>query len=114
MWNFTDSDWCETKMIGRVQVAMFFSYETLPYHGVKKKKQSVVALSSYEAEYHAASPGACQAAWLLTLLEHMHLKMEPMKLAVDKILALNQVKNSEEQGRSKHRDKIGLLERPSE
>lgn len=55
----------ETKMIGRVQVAMFLSYETLPYHGVQKK-QSVVALSPYEAEYIAASQGAYQDVWLQT------------------------------------------------
>lgn len=88
MQNSTYSDWCATKMIGRVQVAMFFSYETLPYHGVQQKNNQ---------------------------LQLMHLEMEePMKLAVDNILALNQAKNSVAQGRSKHRDKIALLERPCE
>lgn len=37
------------------------------------KKQSIVSLSSYEAEYVVASLTACQALWLSMLLEEIGL-----------------------------------------
>ena len=36
------------------------------------KKQSTVALSSFEAEYIAASAATCQAIWMRRILKDMH------------------------------------------
>ena len=37
------------------------------------KKQQVIALSIYEAEYAAGSLAACQAKWLQSLLSEMNI-----------------------------------------
>jgi len=37
------------------------------------KKQSIVALSTCEAEYVAAAMSACQAVWLDTLLQELKI-----------------------------------------
>jgi hypothetical protein len=67
------------------------------------KKQSIVALSSCEAEYVAASYAACQAAWIEMLLEELKI-MEPknIKLFVDNKSAINLVNHPVCHGRSKH------------
>lgn len=62
-----------------------------------------MALSSYEAEYIAASLGACQALWLESLIDEMKLQNpKPMKLLIDNKSTINLAKHPVAHGRSKH------------
>ena len=67
------------------------------------KKQDVVVLSSFEVEYIAASFGACQVAWLETLLKEMKLKVAiPLKMRTDNKSVIHLAKHPVAHGRSKH------------
>ena len=66
-------------------------------------KQSVVALSSCEAEYIAASVASCQGIWIVRFIEELlKIKVRPFKLVVDNISAIALSKNPSQHGRSKH------------
>lgn len=71
----------------------------------QSQKQKVVALSSCEAEYIAATTAACQGIWLARLLGEM-MKEEPrcIKLWVDNKSAIALSKNPVFHDRSKHID----------
>jgi hypothetical protein len=63
----------------------------------------VVALSSCEVEYIAASLSTCQAIWLKNLIEEIsQAKIESVKLRIDNVSAINLAKNPIAHGRSKH------------
>lgn len=67
------------------------------------QKQKVVALSSCEAEYVAASTAACQAVWLAGLLQEiMGTLVTPPRLKVDNKSAIALTKNPVHHDRSKH------------
>lgn len=69
------------------------------------QKQRVVALSSCEAEYMAATLAACQSIWLRGLLEEISgQKIGPVILHVDNKSAIELMKNPVLHGRSKHID----------
>ena len=69
------------------------------------KKQSIVALSSCEAEYVAASAAVCEAIWLRNLLEEFdHTQDESTTIHVDNKSAIELAKNPIQHGRSKHID----------
>ena len=99
---YTNADWSgETKdrkntsgyifMMGKAPIAWCL------------KKQDVVALSSYEAEYIAATFGASQAQWLQMLLHELKVKCESaMRLKVDNKSAIDLAKHPIAHGRSKH------------
>ena len=71
------------------------------------KKQSIVALSSCEAEYVAGSSAACQAKWLLNVLEDLMIKLKhPIKLLIDNNSTINLPKNPIAHGKSKHIETI--------
>lgn len=58
------------------------------------KKQSIVALSSCEAEYVVTSLTACQASWLSMLLEEIGLcRASTMKLLIHNKSAIDLAKN---------------------
>ena len=69
------------------------------------QKQKMVAISSCEAEYMAATSGACQSIWLARLLAEI-LDSEPakVKLKVDNQSAISLSKNPVFHDRSKHID----------
>ena len=69
------------------------------------QKQSIVALSSCEAEYIAATSATCQAVWLSRLLGEL-MKDEAMKakLLVDNQSAITLSKNPVHHNRTKHID----------
>jgi hypothetical protein len=69
------------------------------------QKQKIVALSSCEAEYIAASTAACQATWLSKLLGEIQGR-EPsiVKLLIDNKSAIALSKNPVHHERSKHID----------
>ncbi|MCH86443.1 copia protein, partial [Trifolium medium] len=67
------------------------------------KKQSVIALSSCEAEYVVGSLAACQANWLQSLLSEMKvIDNITVVLKVDNKSAINLAKNPISHGKSKH------------
>jgi hypothetical protein len=70
------------------------------------QKQKVVALSSCEAEYIAASTAACQGLWLGRLLADLMMKteVEPVVLRIDNQSAISLCKNPVFDERSKHID----------
>jgi len=82
------------------------------------KKQSMVALSSCEAEYISGSLATCQGVWLGELLKELNIPIKaPIELRNDYVSAINLSKNLESHGRSKqttHRSEISLLERHGE
>ena len=69
------------------------------------KKQKMVALSSCEAEYIAATSAACQGIWLGRLLKELHGKeVNPVRLNIDNKSAISLAKNPVHHDRSKHID----------
>ena len=68
-------------------------------------KQSVVALSSYEAEYFAASAESCQGIWIFRFIEELlKIKVRLFKLFIDNVSAIALSKNPSQHGQSKHID----------
>lgn len=69
------------------------------------KKQSIVTLSSTEAEFIAATTCACQAIWLQRILEELHFKQNhSIVIYCDNNSAIKLSKNPVLHGRSKHID----------
>lgn len=69
------------------------------------KKQSIVALSSCEAEYVAAASTVCEAIWLKNMLIALKQPHEDsIKIYVDNKSAIKLAKNPVQHGRSKHID----------
>jgi hypothetical protein len=69
------------------------------------KLQSVVTLSTTEAEYIAATTAGTEVIWLRALLEEMGLDtMEPSCIHMDNQSAMSVAKNPEHHGRMKHLD----------
>jgi glutathionylspermidine synthase len=67
------------------------------------KKQTVVALSTCEAEYISACHAACQGVWLQSLLMEIKVnRNEDFELLIDNKSAINLAKNPIAHGRSKH------------
>jgi hypothetical protein len=67
---FTDASWCSDVDDRRSTVGYMFFINNAPISWCSKKEQ-VVALSSCEAGYIAASMCATQATWLKTLIEEV-------------------------------------------
>ncbi|GAU12912.1 hypothetical protein TSUD_73980 [Trifolium subterraneum] len=63
----SDVDWCGDKVDRRSTRGYVFKFQSAPVSWCSKK-QSVIALSSCEAEYVAGSLAACQANWLQSFL----------------------------------------------
>jgi hypothetical protein len=71
----------------------------------QSKKQSIVALSSCEYEYVAATTAACQGIWLARLLSEVKVEaVKPVVLNVDNKPAISLCKNPVFHDRSKHID----------
>ncbi|XP_070014192.1 secreted RxLR effector protein 161-like [Nicotiana sylvestris] len=69
------------------------------------KKQSIVTLSTYEAEYIAATSCTCHTIWLRRLLKELNLpQIDATKICVDNKSAQTLVKNPMYRDRSKHID----------
>lgn len=69
------------------------------------QKQRVIALSSYEAEYMAATTAACRSIWLRGLLTELSgQKVGAVTLCIDNRSAIELMKNPVLHGRSKHID----------
>ncbi|GAU24779.1 hypothetical protein TSUD_356080 [Trifolium subterraneum] len=64
---FSEADWCGDKVDRRSTSGYVFKFQSAPVSWCSKK-QSVIALSSCEAEYVAGSLAVCQANWLQSFL----------------------------------------------
>ncbi|GMI76894.1 hypothetical protein HRI_001358700 [Hibiscus trionum] len=69
------------------------------------KKQQMVALSTYAAEYIAAAECTCQAIWLKNILDELNFAQEgPTTIYVDNNSTISLAKNHVSHSRSKHTD----------
>jgi len=69
------------------------------------KKQSIVALSTCETEYVAATTSACQSVWLKNIMTQISFNLDvPIEIYVDNVSAINLEKNPVFHQRSKHID----------
>jgi len=99
---YSDSDWSGDKDDMKSTAAYVFMFGNADFSW-SSKKESVVALSSCEAEYIAASMTACQAQRINMLLMELQLvKDEKMKLRIDSKSAIDLAKHPVAHGRSKH------------
>lgn len=102
LMGYSNADWCGDKNDRKSTAGYFFRFGEAPISWCSKK-ESIVALSSCEAEYVAASMSACQALWIDSLLQEMKVKEEGVvKLLVDNKSAINLAKHPIAHGRSKH------------
>jgi len=70
-----------------------------------QKKQSIVALSTCEAEYVATTTSSCQSIWLSNIMTQIGFNLDvPIKIYVDNVSAINLAKNPVFHQRSKHID----------
>jgi len=99
---YSDSGWSGDKDDRKSTAAYVFIFGNATFSW-NSKKESVVALSSCEAEYIAASMKACQAQWINMLLIKLQLvKDEKMKLRIDSKSAIDLAKHPVTHDRSKH------------
>ncbi|CAJ2634633.1 unnamed protein product [Trifolium pratense] len=99
---FSDADWCGDKVDRRSTSGYLFKFQNAPISWCSKK-QSVIALSSCEAEYVAGSLAACQANWLQSLLNEMKIIDNiTVMLKIDNKSAINLAKNPVSHGKSKY------------
>ncbi|GAU36961.1 hypothetical protein TSUD_57390 [Trifolium subterraneum] len=99
---YTNSSWCGDIEDRKSTAGYVFLLGGAPI-AWSSKKESVVALSSCEAEYIAASLCACQAIWLANLIEEiMGEDHGVVKMRIDNISAINLAKNPVAHGKSKH------------
>ncbi|CAJ2647569.1 unnamed protein product [Trifolium pratense] len=99
---YTDSNWCGDIEDRKSTAGYIFYFGEAPISWCSKK-EPVVALSSCEAEYIAASLSTCQAIWLKNLIEELSQdKCESVTLRIDNVSAINLAKNPISHGKSKH------------
>jgi hypothetical protein len=101
---YLDSDWeCDQdERKSTTGYVFYFSSSTFSW---TSKKQAIVALSTCEVEYVAASSTVCEAIWLMNLLKELeHPQEEPIVIYVDNQSAIKLAKNPVQHGRSKHID----------
>ena len=83
----------EIKTIKSSTVEYIFMFDVTPISWCSKT-EPVVALSSCEAEYIAASLCVCQVVWLMKLLEELgSSEGETVTLLVDNVSMVNLAKN---------------------
>ncbi|KAK2403406.1 putative mitochondrial protein [Trifolium repens] len=95
---YCDSDWSGDRVERKSTMGYVFTVFNCPISW-SSKKQTVVALSTCEAEYISACYAACQGIWLQSLLPEMKIDIdEEVELMVDNKSAKNPIAH----GRSKH------------
>jgi hypothetical protein len=109
LYGFSDSDWAgdlgDRKSTGGFTFLM--SSAAISW---KSKKQTIVALSTTEAEYIAASEAAREAIWLQRLLDDLLIittlspRSSPTIIFADSTGCLSQMENARHQERTKHID----------
>ena len=99
---YTDSSWCSDIEDRKSTAGYVFMLggATIAW---SSRKEPVVALSSCEAEYIAASLCACQATWMVNLVEEITGKNHgAITMKIDSMSAINLAKNPIAHGLSKH------------
>lgn len=101
---YSDADWAGDRDDRHSTSGNLFLMASSPISWMSKK-QSVVALSSAEAEYIALSSAAQETVWLRRLLEDLGAKSNlPTLIMEDNQGAIAQAQNPVAHGRSKHID----------
>ncbi|KAK2365584.1 putative mitochondrial protein [Trifolium repens] len=101
-YGYSDSDWGGDQDDRKSTAGYLFMIGNAPISWCSKK-QGIVALSSCEAEYVAASFAACQANWIEMLLSELKaVEVTKMKVLVDNKSAIDLANNPVSHGRSKH------------
>ncbi|WVZ17444.1 hypothetical protein V8G54_010426 [Vigna mungo] len=101
---YTDSDFGGDQVERKSTSGSIFFINDVPVSW-SSKKQTIVALSSCEAEYVAGCSAVCQGIWLCEILNHLRLKGEQsFELKMDNTSAISLAKNPINHGRSKHID----------
>nr|KYP51921.1 Retrovirus-related Pol polyprotein from transposon TNT 1-94 [Cajanus cajan] len=99
---YTDFDSCGDQDERRSTTGYVFMLGKAPFSWCSKK-ESIVALSSYEAKYVATSMCVCQAFWIATLLQELKVReLGSIKFMMDNKIAINLAKNPVAHRRSKH------------
>ncbi|GAU30981.1 hypothetical protein TSUD_104950 [Trifolium subterraneum] len=99
---YTDSSWCGDIEDRKSTAGYVFLLGGAPI-AWSSNKESVVALSSCEAEYIAASLCACHTIWLANLIEEiMGEDHGVVKMRINNISTINLAKNPVAHGKSKH------------
>jgi hypothetical protein len=69
------------------------------------RKQSIVSLSSTEAEYIAFSHAVCEAIWIMNIMEDIgYQQYQPMKIYEDNQACIHMAEEPREPKRMKHLD----------
>lgn len=102
MNRYTDSNWCRDIDDMKSTTGYIFLLGGAPVPWCSRK-EPMVSLSSCEAEYIAVSICACQAVWLMNLIDEIGVeKCGGVNLRIDNISTINLAKNPIPYGRSKH------------
>eukprot|EP00253_Pinus_taeda_P023395 PITA_23395 len=100
-----ETHWQEAKRILRKSTSGYMFHMGSGAISWASKKQPVVALSTAEAEYVAATAAACQAVWLRRVLRYLcHEQEKGTTIYCDNSLAIALSKNSIFHKRTKHID----------
>lgn len=100
---YTDSDYAGCIETRKSTSGYIFMLGNAPITW-SSQRQSVVALSTTEAEYIALALGAKEAMWLKSLLHELGFDQRPVELNVDNQSAIKLAKNPEFHKRTKHID----------
>lgn len=102
--SYRDNDWAGDHD-DRKSTTSFVYFVGSTTFSWQSEKQSIVALSSCEAEYVVAVASVCYGVWLRRLLEEMGLKQEQAtEVFINNKSAIELVKNPVHHERSKHID----------
>lgn len=100
---YSDADW-GSDCVNRKSISGIIMYLGGGPVLYKSKQQSLVALSSTEVEYIAASSAARETIWARQLLEEITDQVETPTIYIDNQSAIKLVNNSEFHARTKHLD----------
>lgn len=104
LMGYSDSDWGRDLEERNSTTGYVFYFGSTAFTWTSKK-QPIVALSSYEAEYVAVSFTVCEAIWLRNLLAGLnHTQEGSTVIYVDNKSTIKLSKNPIQRGRSKHID----------
>ncbi|WVZ24171.1 hypothetical protein V8G54_002715 [Vigna mungo] len=99
---WSDSDWSGDQLDRKSTFGYVLKFMGAAFSWCSKK-QNIVALSSCEAEYVAASETTCQCAWIEAMLDEILINYcKLVKLMVDNKSAISLARNPVAHGRSKH------------
>ncbi|CAK9833101.1 Retrovirus-related Pol polyprotein from transposon TNT 1-94 [Anthophora retusa] len=101
--NFTDADYAGCVESRKSQSGFVFLLNGGPVSW-SSQRQSVVALSTTEAEYIALAHGIKEAIWLRRILNDLNIKCESVPISIDNQSAIKLANNSKYHKRSKHID----------